>query len=218
MKAQPQNEQVFDISKLAHLNWLSWGNIVFAFLFWPVTVISVIYIAVALTRMKTSGAPLNKATKDYVIGIIVMNSIALLIVGGILIITIGLVRQGQRVHRTDLAIESLRQIYQQEKEFRQANSRFGTLSEMQQLSADRAVSAKSINGYEIRLSNLNTNSYCVEAVRVEDSSGTGDFILCEDGELRIRHSFSKNSLQRGEGTSIKCLHPSPACPLPTPGP
>ena len=216
MKAQHQDEQPHAISKLATLGWLSFANILVALVLWPATVISVIYVAIALKQMKRSGALLSKEARDAVPGIIVMNSIALLIVGGILTVTIGLMRQGQRVNRTNLAVDSLKKIYQQEKEFRQANSRFGTLSEIRRFGVGKSMSAESVNGYEIRLSNLNSNSYCVEALRTEDSSGVGDFILCENGELRIRHSFSESALQRGEGISVQWLHSDPACPSPAP--
>ena len=85
------------------------------------------------------------------------------------------------------------------------NSRFATLDELAKSSLidQNYLDGNAVSGYVYSSSGVSQKTYCVHAVRADDSVASRDFIICEDGIIRYVESKTPGLVKRGEGAELR---------------
>lgn len=163
--------------------------------------------AIALSKIKkkpTNYGGRKMAIAGIMIGVILLGSAA---------ITLPLVMKGVKLSHSTGAIHSLRAIHQVQAQFNASNSRFATLKELAEsgLLDHHYADASAISGYVYSSSEVSDKTYCVHATRVSDAIGAYDFVVCEDGIIRLLDSKTPGRVRRGEGVALgaSMSEPSP---------
>ena len=102
------------------------------------------------------------------------------------------------------ALGVLENLYQAEFKFREKTKRFGTLAELanEGLAGKPLANGETIHGYKFTNSAITTETFCLHADRVKNTSGFRDFHVTEKGEYRGIASEIKGTVPRGQGRNV----------------
>jgi len=84
------------------------------------------------------------------------------------------------------------------------NSRFATLKELAEarLIDQNYANGTVVTGFVYSSSSVSDKTYCVHAVRAGGATANRDFVICEDGIIRLVESKTPGVVKRGEGVAL----------------
>ncbi len=169
----------------------------------------------AITAIVLGAIALSRSKKDPAIyggkgmamaGIITsVASLLLIPVLGILAaIAIPTFTKNIRNTREGVALNSLRAIHNNQMQFNALNSRFATLKELREAGFldQNYENGVAVSGYVYSSSGVSEKTYCVHAVRTDPAVASRDFVICENGLIRLVESKTPGVVKRGEGAEI----------------
>jgi type II secretory pathway pseudopilin PulG len=159
------------------------------------TVTSIILGAIDLNKIKQN--PQIYGGRNQAMAGIIASAVSLtltVILGILAAITLPALQEGIRRGRETTAIQTLRTIHTNQKQFSAMKGKFGTLQELNQAGLiDQLYSdGRAVSGYVYFTSDIST----------DDGTAYMDFVLCEDDIIRAMGSKTKGTVKRGEGTPL----------------
>ncbi len=161
--------------------------------------------AVALNRIKKE--PAVYGGKRMAIAGIATSVVSLLLLAFFVIssaLMLPKLYESLRLERESAAINSLRTIHNNELQFESMNSRFATLEQLAAagLLDQNYANENAVSGYVYSTSEVSEKAYCVHAVRTDAAVAFHDFVICEDGIIRLAESKTPAVVKRGEGSAL----------------
>lgn len=111
--------------------------------------------------------------------------------------------------RETAAIQVLRTIHNNQAQFQAIKNRFGTAEELVGVGLidEMFKTEQPLSGYVYSFSDVTSETYCAQAMRLAARCGKRDFIVCEDGDIRFAESETPVRLKRGEGQLLSSTAP-----------
>jgi len=161
--------------------------------------------AIALNRIRKE--PAMYGGKGMAIAGIVTSVVSLLMIGvfGILAaIAIPKLNENIKHGRETAALNALRDIHNNQMQFKAMNSKFATLEELAEsaLLDQTYAGGNTVGGYVYSSSGVSETTFCAHAVRVSGAFAHHDFVICEDGIIRLVESKTPGVVKRGEGAEL----------------
>lgn len=162
--------------------------------------------AIALDRIRKE--PAVYGGKGMAIAGIITSVASLLLIavfGVLAAIAVPKLNENIKHERETAVLNSLRTIHNSEMQFRKLNSRYATLEELAEsaLLDLTYVGGNAVSGYIYSSSGVSEKTYCVHAVRASGAFGHHDFVVCEDGIIRLVESKTPGVVKRGEGAALE---------------
>jgi len=127
------------------------------------------------------------------------------VLGGIASIVVPQLNARLKLGRESATISSLITIRANEMQFKNRRLRFATLEELAEsaLLDQSYTGGKSVYGYVFSTSAVSAETYCVHATRAGGATAYHDFVVCEDGIIRMVESKTPGVVKRGEGSDLR---------------
>ena len=147
----------------------------------------------------------NIQLRERLKGLAIPFLLLIAVLGGMASIAVPQLNARLKLGRESAAIHTLITIRTNEMQFKNRRLRFATLEELAEsaLLDQSYTRGKSVSGYVYSTSGVSAETYCVHATRAGGVTSYHDFVVCEDGIIRMVESKTPGVVKRGEGSDLR---------------